>query len=108
MAKKNVRTKIKGAGGDDWGLANRARDEQGQQVKCLNTNPGWRWMRSYFDRLPAVVRQRLSDSRFNICAACMTIEAMRIASERGVRLSVKIYIETIEAIEKEMESSSEK
>ena len=95
MAKKNAKR--------GWGSAIRAHSEQGRQIKCLIANEGWKWMHTY-DRLPAVVRQRLSESRFNICAACMQIEARK----RSGKLSGKIYIETIEAIEKEMESTSGK
>jgi hypothetical protein len=56
-------------------------------------------MRSYFDQLPAAVRHRLTMSRFNICPACMDEEAHR----RAAVPSVKIYIEIIEAIEREIE-----
>jgi hypothetical protein len=89
-----------------WATA-KGSTEKGLQVKCLISSEGHLWMRSYFDRLPANVRKRLSESSFNICAACMAMEARQIARERGVKASVTIYIETINRIELEMKSSLE-
>jgi hypothetical protein len=95
MTKKNARR--------GWGSEIKSPSEQGKQIKCLTAHDGWVWMPT-FDSLPAAVRNRLSESRFNMCAACMQIEARK----RSGKPSVKIYIETIEAIEKEMESTGEK
>jgi hypothetical protein len=56
------------------------RAERGdRQVKCLIASAGHEWMVGYFDRLPSAVRRRLANSRFNICAACLTEEAEREA-----------------------------
>jgi hypothetical protein len=80
-----------------------------RQVKCRNGNNGVRFMQSHYDELPFAVRQRLAESPFNICSACMTLEAYRrvgsddlFMSRRGRRPSVKVFIETIEDIEREM------
>jgi hypothetical protein len=91
---------------DGWGSGNKSRNEQGKQIKCLIAAEGWKWMPT-FDRSSPAVRQRLSESRFNMCAACTAGEAHRVARERGVKLTDKIYIETIEAIEHEMEWADE-
>jgi hypothetical protein len=40
------------------------------QVKCLTGDDGHVWIGSY-DRLPPKVRQRLRNSPFNLCAACL-------------------------------------
>lgn len=37
---------------------------------CLIGSEGWRHMRSYFDFLPRHARRVLSESKYNICAAC--------------------------------------
>jgi hypothetical protein len=42
-----------------------------EQVYCTTSiNSGWVWMPAY-DRLPRVVRERLAQSEFNVCAACL-------------------------------------
>jgi hypothetical protein len=40
------------------------------QVKCLTNDEGHVWIGSY-DELPSAVRQRLRESPFNLCAACL-------------------------------------
>lgn len=70
---------------------------EGRQVKCLTADEGHVWMRS-FDRLPAVVRRRLAASDFNICPACMDIEAHAAAS----RPTVETYFAVIETIERKL------
>jgi hypothetical protein len=52
----------------------RARDIN--QTFCLIATGGHLWMRGYFDCLPLSVRQRLRDSSFNLCAACLVTEVM--------------------------------
>ena len=88
----------------DWAADVRSSSEKSHQIKCLIASEGWQWMRSYFDQLPAAVRQRLAVSRFNICPACMDEEAHR----RAAVPSVKIYIEIIEAIEREMDCADKR
>jgi hypothetical protein len=46
--------------------------EQVLQVKCLIGDEGHVWIGSY-DTLPPPVRQRLRDSPFNLCAACLVM-----------------------------------
>ena len=73
-------------------------DLDGRQVKCLIASEGHLWMRSYFDRFPSAVRRRLANSPFNICAACMDIEAHRLAA----RPTVATYFSVIAAIEQKL------
>jgi hypothetical protein len=82
----------------------RATVKKASKSKCLTAHDGWVWMPT-FDRLPAIIRKRLSESRFNICAACMAIEAEEIARERRVKPSAANYLETINWIEREMKST---
>jgi hypothetical protein len=89
---------------NDWTSDIKSRSEKGKQIKCLTAHDGWMWMPT-FDRLPAIVRKRLSESRFNICAECMAIEAEEIARKRRMKPSVAICLETIGRIEREMEST---
>jgi hypothetical protein len=71
---------------------------EGRQLKCLIASEGHQWMRGYFDRLPPVVRRRLAESDFNICPACMVIEARRAASKP----KVADYFALIKNIEKKL------
>jgi hypothetical protein len=73
------------------------RSLEGRQVKCLTADEGHVWMGS-FDRLPPIVRRRLAQSPFNICAACMDIEAHRAAPHP----TVEVYFAVIEAIERRL------
>jgi hypothetical protein len=74
----------------------------GRQVKCLINDEGHVWI-SWHDRLPPPVRQRLAESVFNICPACMTIEARRVAAARGLRQpTIRIYLDLIKAIERKL------
>jgi hypothetical protein len=72
---------------------------EGRQLKCLTASEGHRWMRGYFDRLPPVVRHRLAESDFNICPACMMIEARRAGRSKP---RVNDYLALIESIEKKL------
>jgi hypothetical protein len=72
-------------------------DLDGRQVKCLTADAGHVWMH-YFDPLPPVVRRRLAESCFNICPACMDIEAHKTAS----RPTVETYFSVIEEIERKL------
>jgi hypothetical protein len=76
-----------------------------RQVKCLIASAGHEWMVGYFDRLPSPVRRRLADSRFNICAACMTEEAERMAKVCGRRRPIITdFFTAIEAIERRLDA----
>jgi hypothetical protein len=79
-------------------------DLDGRQVKCLISDAGHIWMPSY-DHLPSPVRRRLAESRFNICAACLDIDARAAASKRGQRKpTVAIYLEVLAEIERKLEN----
>ena len=85
----------------NWATA-RGRDEKGLQVKCLTADAGHVWMPSY-DSLPPAVRQRLAQSRFNICAACLDIAARSLASKRKTPLTLAAYFTVLGEIEREIE-----
>jgi hypothetical protein len=85
----------------NWATA-KGRDEKGMQVKCLTSSAGHVYMPE-FDQLPPAVRQRLAQSRFNICAACTDIAAHKLAGERKTKLTFGIYFATIAMIEREIE-----
>jgi hypothetical protein len=73
-----------------------------RQVKCLTLDAGHVWIHAY-DRLPPRVRQRMADSPFNICPACMDIEAHSVAAACGLqRPTISIYFGVIAAIEREL------
>ena len=86
-------------------LGERLTDAEARQVKCLTADAGHMWMHSY-DALPSAVRHRLANSPFNICAACMNIEACRIMDIEACRMvrkpTLAVYFAVIEAIEKEL------
>jgi hypothetical protein len=76
---------------------------EGRQVKCLTADEGHVWIHCY-DSLPVPVRQRLANGRFNICPACLQIDAQCMA--RGQRLkrpTVAIYLAAIEIIEQKLD-----
>jgi hypothetical protein len=78
-------------------------DLEGRQVKCKIASEGHVWMKGYFDRLPSPVRARLAESPFNICAACMTEEAERVAARRKERKpDIAIFFAVIEWIEQQL------
>jgi hypothetical protein len=79
-------------------------DPKGRQVKCLTADEGHLWMHCY-DPLPPAVRHRLATSPYNLCPACVDIEANRSRRRRGGRRrepSIATYFAVIEAIEKEL------
>jgi hypothetical protein len=80
-------------------MEGRAKDEDGRQVKCLTSDGGHVWMH-YFDRLPAVVRRRLAESRHNVCAACLTIEV----ENRERRPSVATFFRVLSDIERQLDA----
>jgi len=78
------------------------RDRDEKQVLCLTADAGHVWIHCY-DRLPPPVRRRLAESVFNICPACMEIEANNVARACGRRSpTVRIYFQVIEAIERKL------
>jgi hypothetical protein len=78
-------------------------DSDGRQVKCLIASEGHLWMRDYFDRFPSAVRRRLAESPFNICPACMSEEAERMAAtQRLKRPTLSVYLGVIAVIERKL------
>jgi hypothetical protein len=60
-------------------------------------------MRHYFDGLPLVVRQRLRNSPFNLCAACLTTEVLpKVRRQHPNYTRVKALLAAIEAMETEV------
>jgi hypothetical protein len=49
----------------------RMQDDDENQTRCWTATNGHIWMKGYFDTLPAAVRQRLRQSPFNLCPACL-------------------------------------
>jgi len=85
-------------------MMERRADFEDRQVKCLIASGGHLWMRGYFDRLPAAVRRRLAESPFNICAACVTEEAQRMAAAQRLRRpTIAVYFDVITAIEQKLD-----
>jgi hypothetical protein len=73
-------------------------------VECLIASGCHLWMRGYFDRLPPAVRRRLANAYHNICLACMSQEAERVAAARGLqRPTIGIYNDVITAIERKVD-----
>jgi hypothetical protein len=54
----------------------------------------------YYDRLPAPVRRRLAESGYNICAACLTIEAER----QEARPSIATFLRVLVEIERQLDA----
>jgi hypothetical protein len=82
-------------------MGQRAKAEDAKQVACLIQDAGHMWM-DYHDRLPAAVRRRLAESRHNICAACLTLEAKRRAATPNIATFLRVLAE----IEHQIDASS--
>ncbi len=69
------------------------------QTKCWIASEGHLWMRGHFDALPAPVRQRLRQSPFNLCAACLMTDFLPKAQKRGISRERALFaaIEIMEA-----------
>ena len=94
---------MKVRGGWAPGMEWRAANEQGRQVKCLTSDEGHVWIYCY-DSLPAPVRQRLANGRFNICPACLQIDAHGMArKQRLKRPTVATYLAAIKIIERKLD-----
>jgi hypothetical protein len=78
---------------------------EGRQVKCLIADEGHVWIH-YYDELPLPVRQRLANSRFNICPACMVMEALKRV-RRG-QPTIAMYCEVIDEIERQLDGVGDK
>ena len=85
-----------------WTPTMTGHSEQGGQIKCLTSSEGWEYMPDY-DSLPAVVRQRLAKSPFNICAACLDIEVReQTRRRRETNPTTAAYLVTIAQIERKL------
>jgi hypothetical protein len=63
---------------------------------------GWRYM-GYVDKMPEAVRKRLANSRYNICAACVTEE---MNGRDGVK-NEEAWFKVIEYFEKRIEDEED-
>lgn len=81
-------------------MEQRAGLDEARQVKCLIASEGHMWMETFYDRLPKPVRRRLAESAHNICAACLTEEAQKIAPHPGIAT----YFAVIKSIERKLAS----
>ena len=60
-------------------------------------------MQDYYDRFPGAVRQRLAESPFNICPACLDEEVRREALQRNAKhSSIITYFTVIARIERKL------
>jgi hypothetical protein len=76
------------------------------QVKCLIGDEGHVWIHHY-DALPVVARQRLRDSPFNLCAACLEMFVLPKVRRRHPSYSRnKALFAAIEMMETEIRSSA--
>ena len=82
-------------------MGQRAKGEDAKQVACLIQDAGHMWMDCH-DRVPAAVRRRLAESKHNICAACLTIEAKR----RAATPSIATFLRVLAEIEHQIDASS--
>lgn len=81
-------------------------DEAEIQVKCLIGNEGHVWIHEY-DALPAVVRKRLRNSPFNLCAACLQMFVLpRVQRKYPTR--EKALFAAIEVMEAEVRKEDRK
>jgi hypothetical protein len=78
----------------------RCHGDEHQFTTTLTADAGHVWIH-YYDKLPREVRARLAASPFNVCAACLTIEARKAAAARGLRApTIAIYLATLTNIER--------
>jgi len=54
----------------------KGKDDDVNQTFCLIATGGHLWMKGYYDRFPPRVRQRLRESRYNLCPACLETEIL--------------------------------
>ena len=66
----------------------------GRQVRCTTFDSGYVWIHE-LDQLPAAVRRRLANSRYNICPTRITNDARHNSKTPNIA----VYFRVIEAIE---------
>jgi hypothetical protein len=78
-------------------------DDSVNQTKCWIATHGWMWMENYFDDLPVAVRQRLRNSPFNLCPACLVTEFLpEVRRRHGEYTREKALLAAIEIMESEL------
>ena len=82
----------------DWGSRKMAVLD-GRQCRCLTYDEGSEWIHG-IDELPPRVRQRLANSQFNICPACVDCEARNNANGPP---TIGLYLLVITAIERTLD-----
>ncbi len=76
------------------------------QTKCWIATEGHIWMVDYFDTLAPAVRQRLRQSPFNICPACLqTIFAPKVRSQHREYSRERALLAAIAVMEGELRKS---
>jgi hypothetical protein len=88
---------------DRWSIA---KQNEILQVRCLTNDEEHVWIGS-FDRLSAPVRQRLRDSPFNLCAACLVAFVLPQVRRKHPSYSrQKMLFTAIEVMEAEVRKST--
>lgn len=80
------------------------------QTSCLVAEKGWMWM-GRFDDMPVSIRQRMRDSRFNLCAACVSEEAWDLIRDDSGEYTVpnpelRHYLQAIRNVEAQIEATT--
>jgi hypothetical protein len=73
------------------------------QGLCLVSDEGWKFMCDNFDDFPPKIRQRLRNSPFNLCAACVYNDGLSDSEE-----SLLHAIETMEATVRMLDAIKER
>jgi hypothetical protein len=74
-------------------------DDKLEQTRCRISNEGHRWMVGWYDELPPRIRQRLRQSKYNLCAACLVTIYLRkvpkpqrgLSREQALFAAIEIY-----------------
>ena len=74
----------------------------GRQVRCTTFDEGYVWVHG-LDELPAPVRRRLANARFNICPTCVLLETRNNGTP-----SLRLYYAVIEAIERTLDRAEQR
>jgi hypothetical protein len=89
---------------NEWAREQR-KDPEGRQVHCLVADEGHLWIH-YLDDLHPAVRQRLAESPFNICPACLVIfEVPKVAKRLKKAPTVGLFCAVIDQIEQELRTA---
>jgi len=83
-----------------WG-SKRMATLDGRQVRCTTFDPGDIWIHG-LDELPAPVRRRLANSRFNICPVCLDADTRSNGTP-----SVQLYLAVVAAIERTLDHAEQ-